>query len=145
MVRLLQIWYVYGTTFFLLQQQQPGQLHCAQRMAARHDEDATGDSTTPPKRDGQIAGPEDTSQLSKYNGSIEGGGAPDVQHEGRDCHRHEDNNNINLCFPSLQIAAQVQGDVGNRNDFVQRCRKTQPRVSRFFGHAYLFLCLQDAY
>jgi len=67
-------------------------------MAARHDEDATGGSTTPPKRDGQIAGPEDPSQLSKYNGSIEGGGTPDVQHEERGCRRQDDNNNINLFF-----------------------------------------------
>ena len=43
-------------------------------MAARHDEDATGGGTTPPKGDGQIAGPEDPSQLSQNNGSIEGGG-----------------------------------------------------------------------
>ena len=74
MVRLLQIRYVYGTSFFLLQQRQLEQLHNVQRMAARHDEDATGGSTTPPKGDGQIAGPEDPSQLSKNNGSIEGGG-----------------------------------------------------------------------
>jgi len=74
LVRLLQIRYVYGIAFFLLQQQQPGQLHYAQRMTARHDEDATWGGTTPPKGDGQIAGPEDPSQLSKNNGSIEGGG-----------------------------------------------------------------------
>ena len=42
-------------------------------MAARHDEAATGDSTTPPKEDGQIVGPKDPSQLSQNNGSIEGG------------------------------------------------------------------------
>ena len=42
-------------------------------MAARHDEDATGGGTTPPKGDGQIAGPEDPSQLSQNNGSIQGG------------------------------------------------------------------------
>ena len=43
-------------------------------MAARHDEAATGDSTTPPKEDGQIVGPKDPSQLSQNNGSIQGGG-----------------------------------------------------------------------
>ena len=87
-------------------------------MAARHDEAAMGDSTTPPKEDGQIVGPKDPSQLSQNNGSIQGGGTSDLRHGESGCHRHDDNNNINyLCFASSQFSPQVQGDADNKYEF----------------------------
>ena len=52
-------------------------------MAACHAEAATGDSTTPPKEDGQIVGPKDPSQLSQNNGSIQGGGGRRICGMGR--------------------------------------------------------------
>ena len=112
-MRLLRIRYVYGTTFLLLQMRQPEQLHYVQRMAARHDEAATGDSANSAKgrwSDGRALG--FLPAVAKQWLHSGGGAAPDPRHGENGSHQHDnDNNNINyLCFASSQYSPHVQGD-----------------------------------